>query len=174
VFPSKLVVGSPWFLTAHASVCVLCAAMLQVPLLGAGGVPGCFKQACNALTNELCSSAAMLRVPLLGAGGLPGALRACNAHKSELSCLLLCCRFRSSEQVEFLARCVHAFDPVTDLPLADATALGGLVIQVRKNITTACCCCCDWWTKMLASLCVCVPVGWSYRWVRGLSCCCCF
>jgi hypothetical protein len=43
---------------------------------------------------------------------------------------LLLCRFHSPEQVEFLARCVHAFDSVTDQPLPEATALGGLVIQV--------------------------------------------
>ncbi|WIA38773.1 hypothetical protein OEZ86_002065 [Tetradesmus obliquus] len=38
-------------------------------------------------------------------------------------------RFHSPGQVEFLARCVHAFDPVTDTPLPDAAALGGLVVQ---------------------------------------------
>jgi hypothetical protein len=66
-------------------------------------------------------------------------LKTCNCssiHKHVLTpyvAVLLpghCCRFKSSEQVEFLARCVHTFDPVTDQPLPDATALGGLVVQV--------------------------------------------
>eukprot|EP00879_Flechtneria_rotunda_P032111 GHRR01035266.1.p1 GENE.GHRR01035266.1~~GHRR01035266.1.p1 ORF type:complete len:431 (+),score=120.72 GHRR01035266.1:122-1414(+) len=38
-------------------------------------------------------------------------------------------RFRSPEEVELLARCVRRFDPVTDLPLQEAIALCGLVVQ---------------------------------------------